>query len=688
MKKYSLPLPLALFVASAFCFHAYSGETHTAGEEAWNAVKTYRFGEELMPLIAVEREVRQAGGSPDSQAAMAAKLASFLNDETTYAGRQFICLQLRFVGTAAEVPVLTKYLNRPEDADNARMALQHIAGEEAAVPLRKALESFRGRDLAGVIESLAERKDEASVPAFVQLCDSEDQTVAVAALAALGVFDSRESVETLMKPRDTAWEAALEAARLESLLRVGFTLQSRGNASKAKEVFDMLGDSEKPETIRQAALEGTLRTLAEQERNALVYQWFFDDDAVKNVVAASRLRRLPAAQLDGLFDKISEMNPRVKVVFLELAAEQQSEKLIDDLRKTLETGNEAERLAVLRVLGLTGDPEGISLLIEMLNDKSVQDEAAEALKRFSKDAVSRPLIRVLDQADLRIKALEILSDLKCYDAIDPLIVMAQSEDPAVFVPVVAALGKICDPDDSDVPRMLKLYLASRPGTHRENVERAIVVVCERIADPAARAGILFRHLQNQNGELTKDALVATLPLLGKLGNKQVADILFPLLTSDQADLQQSAFRALCNWPNADYQDELWDIAVNHASPQYAQWALRAYIRVVTLRNDRPESETLAMLQNAMNRANNDSDRRLCLNRAATVRTMDAVAWVAGYLDTPALSQTACETLAELARHRFLREPNKEQFDPILIKVENTARDGQVIESVKRSRLGM
>ena len=684
MNRYRLLLFLLLFVMNGFYARLSSAELGTAGEEAWNAIRTYQFGDELKPLVLVELEVLRASVSPEGRAKMAAKLASFLNEETTYAGRQFVCLQLRAVGTSAEVPVLTTFLNNPEDADNARMALQNIAGEEALVPLRRALETFQGRLLTGVIESLAERRDVVSIPDLIKLSDSEDQQIAATALAALGAFDDAESVETLMKPR----KPALEMTRLNALLRVGHSFLNKGDIANARKIFDALSDSEMPMIFQRAALEGTLRTLPEQIQHTLVYQWFFEDDPSKNAIAASRLQHLPASQFDELFSRTGEMNPRMRLIFLELAAVQHSEKLMAYLRETLETGGETERLSAVRTLGLMGDPDVIPMLIEMLRDEAVQNEVAETLKRFSKDVVERPLIRVLDQADIRLKVLEIMGDLKCYEAIDPLIVMAQSEDPDVFVPVIAALGRICDPDDADIPRMLRLYLASRPGIHRESVERAIVIICEMMPDPDSRADFLIRHLRNQGGELTPSTLVTTLPLLGRVGNARVADLLFPLLTSDQPDTQRAAIRALCNWPNANYKNELWDIAVNSPSQEYSRWALRAYIRVVTLRSERPESETLAMLQNAMGIATDDDDRRLCLNRAASIRTMETVEWVAGFLDDPALAQTACETLAELARHRFLREPNRERFEPILRKVEEISTDSRILESVRRSRLGM
>lgn len=95
-----------------------------------------------------------------------------------------------------------------------------------------------------------------------------------------------------------------------------------------------------------------------------------------------------------------------------------------------------------------------------------------------------------------------------------------------------------------------------------------------------------------------------------------------------------------------------------------------------------------MLQNAMKLADNSDNRKLALSRAASVRTLATVDWVAGYLDDPDLAQTACRTIVELAHHRFLRQPNKAHFEPILRKVEATAQDKSVARLAEKARLGM
>ena len=652
--------------------------------QAWDAVKTYRYGDDLQLLIRVEQDVRTSNVSAESQSALAEKLASFLNDETTLAGRQFVCLQFRFVGTSAQIPALAKYLNRAEDSDNARMALQAIPCEEALIPLREALKTLKGRLLTGVIESLAAREDTKSVPELIKLIDSEDRAVAVAAIAALGAFEL--GVETLMNTE----AADLEQARLRALLRIAHKLCSEGKMEKAGEIFSKLSTRKTPKTFRRNALAGQLNILSEANRKETVYRWFFENDVEKNQVAASYLKELSAAQFDELTGKLDTLPSHAKIIFLEIAAERQSDQTMAMLRKVLAQGSEPEQLAALRAVGSMKNLEAVPLLITLLKENStvLRTAAADALQQLPKDDVGEALLAVVDRPELRFQALDILSAMKCYTAINPLISLAQSEDADIYVPVIAALGKICDPDPSDIPRMLKLYLSSRPGVHREHVERAIVVICEKNPDPNTRANLLLEFLNKEQGGLTPSLLVTTLPLLGKVGNQQIADIVLPLLKSEQVDLKHSAIRAICNWPNADYHDLLWSIVQEYPTSEYTRWALRAYIRVVTLKSDRPDAETLAMLKKAMQVATDEVDRQWCLSRCSTIRTMESVEWTAGYLDDSALSQTACEVLAELARHRFLREPNRERFDPILSKVEQIAKNPQIIESVKKSRLGM
>ena len=648
-------------------------------EDVWDAIKTYQYGNDFSPLLAVEAEVQRSVASPETKAQTAARLAVLLDDDTTYPGRQFVCMQLRLVGGAAEVPKLAEWLNRPSDAENVRLALTDISCEESLVPLRKALETFQGRSLTGVIGSLAARNDRASLPAFVRLLDDPDKEVAVAAASALERFGT--------EGLDALWNAQDSPGVGTALIGIANKLIDQGKPEDAVPLFAAFADTKYPVGLRRAAFQGQLRTLTAEQRKQAVMEWFFEDDPAKNDIAAFHLTELSDAEFDKLYNNIGKMGPRSRIVFFEIAAERKGQELLESLLQSLESSDTTERLTALRMIGNFGEASTIPVLINALGkDEVARDTAKEALVRFPAQTVGPKLLEALRQPAVRDSAIDVIVAMKYYDAIDPMIQIARNEaDPDS---VIAGLGRLCDPDDTDLPRMLELYIASRPASKREKVERALVVICEKEPNAAVRADKLIAVLEKRGDGLSGQLLIDALPLLGKVGNQRVAEMIRPLIDGKDTALQQVAIRALCNWPNADYLDDLWKIASGHTSAQYRQWALRAFIRVATLKSDRPESETLAMLKKAMNIAVNAADRQWCLNRAATVRTMESVGWAASFLNDPVLSQTACAVLVELAHHRFLREPNKAEFEPILLKVEQMAKDRDIAESAKKSRLGM
>ena len=160
------------------------------------------------------------------------------------------------------------------------------------------------------------------------------------------------------------------------------------------------------------------------------------------------------------------------------------------------------------------------------------------------------------------------------------------------------------------------------------------------------------------------------------------------LQNADAEVREAAIRGLCNWPNAKVAGRLLELAKLSEHKTCRRWSLRAYIRVVTLESDRPASETLTMLQNAMKLAEMADDKRLVLERTSTVRTMHTVNWISPYLDDPELRQAACQAIVELAHHRFLRHPHMKIFGPLLEKVGRVSENPTVAERANRYRLGL
>ena len=155
------------------------------------------------------------------------------------------------------------------------------------------------------------------------------------------------------------------------------------------------------------------------------------------------------------------------------------------------------------------------------------------------------------------------------------------------------------------------------------------------------------------------------------------------MNSGDAELYEAGVRAICNWPDASVAEQLLELSEKAKSATHRLWALRAFIRVIALPSDMPDAEKLAMLKQAMERAERDEERNLVLQRASAVRTVEALRFLLPYLDQPSLAQTAGASITELGRHKELRDPNKAEFIPALERVLKTNKDGTILEQARR-----
>ncbi len=682
-KRYLSPLLILTVLLATSCPCVMAAEMPV--DEAWKALPKYEYGQDMAALLAMDRVVIQAMATPESRSKCAARLAGLLAaKDTTAAARQYICLQLRQVGTPAEVPLLAKMLDKPDTSQIARYALEQIPGEAASAALRAALDTSKGKLLIGVINSVAVRKDAAVVAKLDKLADSPDKQVASAAVGALGrIGDGRALAILTARAEKAAVPMPRELAVV--MLRYAGALAKAGKTEPAKAIFEKLSQAGQPRGARRAALEGLLR-LQGENATVTVLAWFADSDAERRLIASGHLRSLPDAELDKLLARLGDLPPGSQLAVIELATARRGQEMLPVVLSIIKSDKPELRLAGLRCLRMVGDKSVIPLLLDQL---SGEDEVAEAAQKVLADLprseVVPALLAALDsRPEIRPRVIGVLKTLRCYDAIEPLVEIAAQSDPAVYDPALDGLRGIADPDKTDIPRLVKLLLKTSDGRHRDEAAKTILIVCDKLPAGADRSELVLAALARVDGSEAPKYL----PLLGRLGGAKSLAMIQAALKSEDATIQESAVRALCNWPNADVADKLLEIAKDSPSKAFRHWALRAYIRVITLKSERPAAKTLAMLQDAMKLAQSTDDKRLAVERAATVRTIESVDWIAQYLDDPTLAQAACKSIVELAHHRFLRHPNIKRFRPILEKVAKISNDPTIAERAKRYRLGL
>ena len=658
----------------------------SASDADWQAMARYEYGQDLKPLLAIDREVIAVSNGPEKRQACAARLAALLTDpKTTLPAKQFICQKLQAVGTPDQAPLLGKMLDNAKTAKMARMALEQIPGEASLAVLRAGLKKYKGRLLVGLINSLATRRDASSIGALKTLADGKNAEIADAAIWALGRIGGPEPVKILA---DKAVKAGAPVPRTIAVayLRCAGLLLKNGNTEAAAIIYRRLSKPGETLPTRQAALQGLLNS-AGDKTTATVLKWLAADDPLKRQLAAGQLNdvKIDAATAKTLLGQMSRLPVTGKILLLEALAAKQAKAVRPAVMTAAKGDDPALKQAAIRCLGAVGDAAGVSLLIEELTRKTQHAEAAEkSLAALPGAAVDRAVLAALKNAEesTRGRLIDILLRRKSTLAVSSLLTESGSAAAAVHLPAIAALRSLATPDD--VPAMIGLLSKTAKGRHRDEIEKTILLVCKKTKNDADQAAAVLAAFAKA-GETERCTL---LPLLGRLGGEKSLAIVTAAMKSDNPKIQTAAVRALCNWPDARVADRLLALAKTSQNKSHRTWALRAYIRVVSLKSKRPQAQTLAMLQKAMKLADAAPQRRLVLDRVATVRTMDTLRWVVPYLDDPALNQTACQTIVELAHHRFLRNPNRSEFTPVLKKVTVISKNPKVVERAKRYLLGL
>jgi hypothetical protein len=97
----------------------------------------------------------------------------------TEAGLAFLCEMLALIGSTASVPALALLLRDPKTTNAARFALEHIPGPEADAAFRDALHALAGPAKAGLIGSIALRRDSTARSALTALKGADAEPAVV-----------------------------------------------------------------------------------------------------------------------------------------------------------------------------------------------------------------------------------------------------------------------------------------------------------------------------------------------------------------------------------------------------------------------------------------------------------------------------------------------------------------------------
>jgi HEAT repeat protein len=339
------------------------------------------------------------------------------------------------------------------------------------------------------------------------------------------------------------------------------------------------------------------------------------------------------------------------------------------------------RGAAIRALGELGGKDDVPQLTKLLGEASSQKDAVAAITRLHGDGVNSALCAEMKTVSpvQHVKLLQLLVARHAIDAVPALLDSAKDADAGVRVAAMEALGQLAGPDG--VAKLAHLILDAKDAAAREEAEKALMLVAQR--DSKVRIDNRALPLLEVMSGLKENEKIILLSALGRIGGKPALKVIEDVLADRDPMHSAAALRALCNWPDGSVAPRLVELAVAAKDPADRTLIVDALIRVAPLPDKRPDAVRLAMLKRAMELAGTDQQKSLVLKRARAIYSLEALHFVAPYMDQPAYAQIACQTVVELAHHKELRQPNKAEFNKALDKVIALSKDPEVILRAQR-----
>lgn len=616
--------------------------------ESVSKLRTFQYGGDASSLAEIEKAVAaataEAPGS-EERASLARALAAVLDTSASVEAKQFVCRQLAIIGTAEQVPVLEKLLTDDALSDMARYALAPVPDPSAGRALRNALARASGKARIGIINSLAHRRDAEAVPLLAPFLKADDTDSARSAAAALGKIGGTDAARLLADALKQA-SPDMRSEIADACLACAERLRAIGEPAAAAAIYQQLYAAQEPSWIRSAALRGLVATGGEGVQLATAA--LRDTDPIIIRAAIGCIQSIPGADATRQFAaELPNLPTRAQAVLINALSERADSAAYPAVEKAAASTDPAVRMAAIRALGILGNRSTVALLVRIANVTGPERAAAlDSLRALRSDGVDTALTSQLDSAEseARVRLIGVLADRQADSAVPTLVRFLKSSDQATAIAAAKALGQIAGP--SALPSLLSTLTATNSEALREASEAAAIAVARRITPPAEPSGPVLEALRTRPSPAAQGSLLRVLSGIGTPGG--LTAVLDALKDQDET-VQDSAVRALADWPASAALQPLRGVFDKAEGPTHRALALRGVVRLADPAGSQ-EAQALALgvYEQIMPKLKGPEEVQLALSGLAGINDRRALGLIAPHLDSPGTKEEAAAATAKVA----------------------------------------
>lgn len=594
-------------------------------------------------LHAVATHVKRPGAEEERRVVCEA-LAAALAGPRPVIVKARLLEELKWIGGEESVAAISKFLLDKELSD---FAVQALVAVKAAEPMRAAVAKARGRARLDLIQALGALRAAKALPAATRALSDPSRDLRLAAAHALANSGDPAATEPLLNALKT--DSVYEKSQVtDALLLLARRLGEAGDKDRAGRICRHILKTQKDVVHVQCA---ALLALAEA----------LGDAAMDDVLAA-----------------MGSENPALRATAIEAAIAMPGEKATEHWVLRLQRAEAASKVGLLNLLARRGDPAALPAVLEATKDKDpkVRVAAIKTIGSIGNESAVAPLAALLAAQDSAERAaarhaLLQLRGTQATAAVAQAVAKAAPEGRATLLGVlagregkehiavaigytrdgnrnvaaaaIAAVGQLADYKELAV--LAKLVVEGNKGFIRAAAQQALGQACGRLPDKNKCVGAIAPALEGAKGQ----ARASLLRVLGAIGGRTALLVVRGGLKDADADVQDAALRALSEWQTDEPAKELLEMARSTEKLTHNVLALRGYVRMIGLRENRPAAERLQMCRDALAACRRPDEKRRVLGALANIPSPEALGLAEAQYKDPALKVEAAIAAIRIAQ---------------------------------------
>jgi len=553
--------------------------------------------------------------------------------------------ELKWIGAKESVAPISKALLKDRLHDQAVDAL--VAIKESA-PLRAVLPRAKGRQRIAVVQALGTLRDDKAIRDILPDVSSPDPDLRLAAIAALASIGDAAAVDPLLKAAKT--ESLYQRSKtIEALLDLADRLAEAGQTKEATRICrTLLAETAEEEMhFRCGAIVGLAKAAGAEAMDDVLAAMSSEnaDYRAAGFRAAVAMRGEQATQ--GWVARMKGADPARRIAILELLSLRGDPAALPAILAAVSDPDEGVRVAAIRAAGPAGDQRAVAPLIAALTGKGAAESMAarRALLAIPGTEASQAIAKAIPAAaaPLKVLLLDLLAARAGRGHLDTILAATQDEDAKVRKAAAEALGKVAALED--LPKLSKLLVATDDSGLRRTAEKALIAACARIGDKRRCVAAIAPAIEGAKG----DARVALYRVLASIGSRTAYQVLSAGLTDPDDAVKDAALRGLADWPDDAPAKTLLQVAKTTRNETHHVLALRGYVRMIEVRQNRPTAQKLSMCVGALEAARRPDAKRAVLGMLAKVADPKALEIAQAQLKDKDVTDEAALAIVQIAR---------------------------------------